>query len=380
MKLVRYIIILSVLIITGSCVSKFFPEINETQEMIVVEGLITDQPGVNTVKLTRTMPLNEENNPKPLRGCVVTITDDDGNIYGLTESGAGIYRTNPSEFQGVIGKKYQLKILTNDMSSPNNSYESVPMEMKPVPPIDSLYFEKVNLKVRDDLVPQKQGCQIYLDTHDPDGICKHYRWNYSETWEFHIPYSIPNNVCWISDNSSVIKIKTTASQSEDRISRYPLNFVSNETDRLNVKYSLKVDQYSMNEDEFDYWSRLQSVSEETGSLYDITPASIIGNVYCTDDPNELVLGYFSVSAVASKRIFIEDNFAGLPNLYMKCPTDTIYSTPIDSIPGLNQTLWILQIFDFSMPPYKVLTKIRGCADCTVRGTKTEPSFWRDDKK
>jgi hypothetical protein len=221
-----------------------------------------------------------------------------------------------------------------------------------------------------------QGCQVFLSTHDQSEICKYYRWDYKETWQFQLPYDVPNDICWISNNSSEINIKTTTSLSENRIEQFPITFISNKTDRLNKKYSLLVNQYSMNEDEYDYWSKLQSIFEETGSLYDITPSSIIGNIYCIDDPGEEVLGYFSVSAKTSKRIFIKDYFAGLPNLYIKCPTDTVFNN--DTIPGLNQTIWVIMTVDYAMPRYKVLTTIKTCADCTARGSKIKPVFWEDD--
>ena len=110
---------------------------------------------------------------------------------------------------------------------------------------------------------------------------------------------------------SEINIKNTSVLEQDKIERFPLNFISNQTDRLKVKYSMLVNQYSLNEDEYLYWEKLQNMSEQVGGLYDMIPSAIPSNVYCIDDPNEKVLGYFSVSASSSKRIFIKDHFAGI---------------------------------------------------------------------
>jgi hypothetical protein len=380
MRFATYIILSSILILAGSCVSKFIPEVSEASEMLVVEGLITDQPGIYKVKLSKSVPLNQRNTVKPLKKCNVTISDDTGNTYNLIETTDGTYVTDSADFQGVVGRKYQLRIKVNDLTFSTGTYESVPMEMKPVPPIDRVYYKKVTLKMRGDGVPMEEGCQIYLDTHDPQGKCKFYRWTFSETWQINLPYPTENNICWKSENSNTIKIKTTSSVSEDRVSGYPLHFVSNTSDRLEAKYSILARQFSLSEDEFDYWSKLKSVSEETGSLYDIVPASISGNLYNTDDPYELVLGFFSVSAVSSKRIFIEEPFAGQINLYSGCVTDTSYVTNTDSIPGIDNNIWLLMRYDHSMPPYILLTRNRMCADCTTRGTNVEPDFWREDEK
>ena len=307
MKNIQQIILFSFLLLLNSCIVQFIPETDEDKELLVVEGLITDQPGANTVKLSKSLPLGRKNVAKPLKGCIVKISDDMGNAYSLKETVAGIYVTDPAKFQGIIGRWYTLHINTNT-SYNNLNYESFPMELKPVPKIDSIYYEKKIIREKDEISQAVEDCQVYLNTHDPANNCKFYRWEYSETWEFRLPYDVTSRVCWLSNNSDRINVKNTSVFEEDRINRYPLNFISNTTDRLRVKYSMLVNQYSLNEDEYLYWEKLQNIAEQVGGLYDITPAAIPSNVWCLEDPNEKVLGYFSVSARSSKRIFIKDYF------------------------------------------------------------------------
>jgi hypothetical protein len=316
-KSIRQIIVFSILFLLNSCIVQFIPETDEDKELVVVEGLITDQPAVNTIKLSKSLPLGRKNVAKPLKGCLVEITDNLGQIYRLKETVAGTYVTDPLKFQGVIGRQYSLHINTNTANN-NLNFESRLIEMKPVPPIDSLYYEKKTISELSEIGRIIEGCQIYLNTHDPENSCRFYRWEYSETWEFRLPYQVPNRICWLSSNSDKINIKSTSVLQQDRINRYPLTFISNNTDRLNVKYSILVNQYSLNEDEYLYWEKLQNISEQVGGLYDITPASIPSNIYCLEDPNEKVLGYFSVSATSSQRFFIKDYFFGLIDLYREC--------------------------------------------------------------
>jgi hypothetical protein len=288
---------------------------------------------------------------------------------------SGTYITDPDIFRGVVGRKYTLHINTNNSTANHYSYESLPMEMKAAPPIDSLYYEKVTLKEKDQHSGPWEGCQIFLDTQDPGGSCRYYRWDYTETWKFHLPYYVPNQTCWITNSSTDIIVKSTSALAIDRISRLPVKFISNESDRLSVRYSILVNQYSVGEDEYSYWDKLQNISQDVGSLYDITPATIPGNIFCVEDPSEQVLGYFSVSAKTSKRIYIDEYFRGLVNLYTECPSDTIYGNA--SIPNLNLSVWIIVDEPYEMPPYKVLTNRKVCADCTVRGTTVQPDFWVD---
>lgn len=375
-KQIQKILLFSFLLLINGCIVQFIPETNEDQDLLVVEGLITDQHDINTVKLSKSLPLGRKIAAKPLKGCIVTISDDLKNIFSLKETVAGTYVTDSAKFQGTIGRRYTLHISTN---AANNylHYESLPMEMKPVPPIDSLFYEKKIIKEKDAVSLADEGCQVYINTHDPSNYCKFYRWEYSETWEFRLPYSVPNRVCWISGNSDRINIKNTSVLEEDRVNRYPLNFISNTTDRLKVKYSMLVNQYSLNEDEYLYWEKIQNITEQVGGLYDIIPAAIPSNVWCIENPNEKVLGYFSVSARSSKRIFIKDSFSGLINLYYDCPSDTIFGR--GPIPSLNVSVWVIIDNLSSEPPNRVITFMRGCADCTVRGTIKEPVFWKEGK-
>ena len=371
------IVLMSLLVLSNSCITPFIPKTNEDKKILVVEGLVTDQPDTTIIKLSKSLPLGTSSISSPVQGCLVTISDDLGNTFVLTETIGGTYVTDPSEFQGRIGRIYTLHISTNSDNN-NLSYQSSPVEMKYVPPIDSLFYEKVTIQENNGTVSQ-EGCQVLLNTHDPGNQTKFYRWEYSETWEFMLPYTVPNQVCWLYNNSDIINIKNTSALDEARINRYALNFISNLTDRLRIKYSILVKQYSLNEEEYQYWEKLQNITEQVGSLYDLTPSSIPSNVYCLNDPNENVLGYFSVSASTSKRLFIKDHFAGIYTPYTNgvCIDDTIFgSGPIQS---LNTFVWVIVDQPFPPPGYKVTTRVRGCYDCTVRGTNVPPSFWNEDK-
>lgn len=368
------LVALFLLLITG-CITKFIPVTEEDKELLVVQGLITDQPETDTIKLSKSLPLGELSAARPVTGCNVTISDDIGNIYSLSENEPGTYITDPAVFRGIIGRVYTLHISTGSDNN-NFTYESYPVKMIPVPPIDSIYYEKKIIEPPSKYFQGADGCQIYLNTYDPSDSCKYYRWDFSETWVVRLPFPVANQICWITNNSNNINIKSTAALNEARIDRFPINYISNNTDRLKTKYSILVNQYSMTEDEYKYWEKIQNVAVQVGGLYDIIPASVSSNINCIENPGETVLGFFSVSARTSKRIFIKDNFPGIINLYSNCIKDTI---PYIDPPGLGVSVWILDDEQFMIPPYKITTDIKGCADCTVRGTNIEPDFWVDDK-
>jgi hypothetical protein len=379
-KQTNHIIFFLFLILFNSCITEFTPKSEGEKEVLVVQGLVTDQPEHYTVKLSKSLPLGETSASTPVSGCSVEISDNTGNNFSLKETVAGTYITDSTIFQGVVGRTYTLHIGINNG---NNiiSYQSYPAEMKPVPAIDSVYYEKTVIEKPYENFKGSDGCKIYLDTHDSENNCKFYRWDYRETWEIWLPFDIQNKICWISNNSDSINIKNTAALNEPRINRHNVTYISNVTDRLKTKYSILVNQYSLNEDEYNYWQELQKLMVQVGGLSDVIPSSIPSNIWRPDNPNEKVLGYFSVSAKSSKRIFIKDSFAGIIDPYAHCVSDTLIGG-YNELPGLGTSVWIL--FDipgspFQTPEIVILTKTKGCADCTVRGTNIEPDFWEDNK-
>lgn len=369
LKLLFSCLYISFLLLTNSCILQFLPETTDDQDIMVVEAIVTDQPGQNRVKLSTSMPLGVRSQAKPLSGCRVTLSDDLGNNWELQEKDGGTYVTTP-EFRGIVGRLYSLHIKTNSARQ-NLSYQSRAIRMRPVPPIDSVYYESRALSYSNDGTPVSEGAEIFLNTHDPENNCKFFRWEYVETWEFILPYMVPNRRCWAAGNSEAINIKNTSSLAIDKIERLPLTFVTNETDRLREKYSILVNQYSLDEEEYTYWEKLQKTVEDVGTLYDIVPASIPSNIRCVEKPDENVLGFFSVSSVKSKRIFIKKYFRGLINLYSDCKNATISSNTI--IEHLNESVWIIGRAQDSL----ILTYHKSCADCTTRGTTVKPDFWDD---
>jgi hypothetical protein len=372
-----------------SCIVPYIPQPPENDELLVVEGLISDQHEANTIKLSKSFPIWTTQNPVHLTGCKVWITDDLGHLDNLKETTLGTYITDSSKFQGMTGRKYTLHIRTNPANG-NLNYESFPMELKSVPGIDSVYYEKKAYTSHPIFI---EGCQIYLDTHDPLNNNHFYRWTYSETWEIRLPFDVENKVCWGTEHSYGIFLENTSLLAEDRVIGYPLKKITNPVDRLGIKYSIMVKQYSLNEEEYIYWETLKTALEQAGGLYDIIPPIIPNNIFCVENPNEKTLGYFSVSAISSRRLFINDKFNGYDescnsNIKFGLPKfDWNYSSPTygkdTSIVGLDATVWVAEDHTNEIPPYRILVHTRWCSDCTKKGIfgdyrNIKPSFWDED--
>jgi len=363
-------------LLTVSCLREYVPDISDLDEVIVVEGLITDQPESNTIIISKSKSLWNNTLPDRLTGCTVTLSDNEGNTFDMKEQTMpGVYQTDPAIFRGVPGREYILHIQTSEEDEKLN-FESIPMKMLPVPEIDNIYYEKtINIEIPS----APEGCSIYLDTHDPTGTCKFFRWEYTETWEFRIPFEVAYRNCWRSISSEEILIKNGSLHNENSVTRFPVLLISEPEDRFSAKYSILVKQYSLNEDEYLFWERLNNTVNQTGGLYDQIPSNAFSNIYCVERPDIKVLGYFSVSSVSSKRLFINEHFKYLETRYMKCLNDTVATNMPDTLPGLNSSLWVVKDYSDNIPPFVIYTYDMGCADCRTRGSAIKPSFWDEIK-
>jgi len=109
MKLVFYILGLSISFL--SCQKVVNLKLNTSSSQIVIVGKISDQIGVDTVTITKSVNFSDPNVFPQVSGANVYITDNDGNKDTLQELVAGKYITKPS-FKGVDGRTYTLTVIS----------------------------------------------------------------------------------------------------------------------------------------------------------------------------------------------------------------------------------------------------------------------------
>jgi hypothetical protein len=83
-------------------------DFSEFGSQIVIEAIITDQPGPYSVNISRTASHNNTERFPLVSGAEVIISDDTGQSELLQEEKAGLYRTR--NFQGVPGRTYTLVV------------------------------------------------------------------------------------------------------------------------------------------------------------------------------------------------------------------------------------------------------------------------------
>jgi hypothetical protein len=69
-------------------------------------------------------------------------------------------------------------------------------------------------------------------------------------------------------------------------------------------WKFKLSQYSLTKKAYDFWNLVHEQTQ-SGDNYSNSSVPLIGNVYNVDNPDDYALGYFQVSALATKEIYID---------------------------------------------------------------------------
>ncbi|MBC8320082.1 MAG: DUF4249 domain-containing protein [Bacteroidetes bacterium] len=380
MKQIKNIIaILFLLFSITSCVEKYWPDITKYENILVVDGMLTNGDEPVVVKLSVSSAINNLE-LTPVSGGELYITDEDQIKTYLIEMEPGTYQVHDSFFRGNVGNSYQLHILL-----PNGrNYISDICRLTSPSPIDSLYGLLESPEYISDK-KEKHGYQFYIDNHSNTADTCYYLWKLSHTYEYKstfdidyiwdgaiIPYPDPDSLrtCWRTTNVNEIFTYSTEYLDPPVIINFPLNFISTKTKMLSIKYSLLVKQLSISEDAFNFWDALRQQDIEQGNLYSQQPIQIVGNIHNVNNANEPVLGYFTIAGVTEKRIFVRR--PGLRFYYDICEPDF---EALAYINFSNPEFW---------PIYLTIIPDRGlagaaqevCFDCRLEGGNIiPPDFW-----
>jgi len=306
------------LVTAASCIDPYILNLKNYKSLLVVEGLITNENSSYKIKLCRTTS-QVDSAPEMITDANAYIIDGDSIKMHLQNIGEGYYKTDSTLFKGVVGQTYTLQILTSD----GKEYRSEECTMLPVAGIDRIYYEKGE-EISGNQGESFTGLEILLNSGDAPGMDQYLRWTFEEVWKIILPspqqnlytvvndttFSFPgvaevNAVCWKKYQSDEIITNSVLSGEANSQAGQQIQFIAPvKSDRLTQEYSILVKQYSVSKEEYDFWNNLKKVGEAGGDIFDSQPYTVISNIHNVNDANEKVLGFFEVSAVSQKRIYL----------------------------------------------------------------------------
>jgi len=359
------------MVVAGGCLESYQPPLSEDVSYLVVDGFVNASRSSANVRLSRTIGLS---NGKPIPdelGATLLIESDGGDVFTLKEGTNGNYSSD--QVITKEGNKYRLRITTNG----GKKYASKFMALKSPSILDNVTWKA-----------QPEGVRVYVSGHDETNQTHYYKWTFTETWRYSANYTsyfkmeggepIPRIGdyilnCWKTAQENQILIASTLSLASDVVSDFQIALLPAGTQKLSHSYSILVEQRALDEEEYNYWLLLKKTTENLGGLFDPLPAQVTGNIFDEDNPEEPVLGYFSVGTVVEKRMFIV--IEELPD-YLKFYTPLITGCVIIDLPVQNiaNTIGNKVLLDRSTSGYFVTTP--DCGDCRTQGGVTaKPDFW-----
>lgn len=281
------------------CVDQINFDQSVENPQLVVDGLISLGSGPHEVSLSQLGDFGAE--PiQPTSHAEVTIIENGADSYQLSEISRGVYQLAAGILETEVGVGYKVMIQLED----GRRYQSEE-EIMPVPTIlDSVYYELV---FKDQFTSAGQTVSDYFLDVFIDGIVSDgeegpfIRWTVEESYNFtELPGLTPLDprfTCYLSratDPQNILLFDASSSFSpvirRKQVAETFIDWTFQE------RHYFRVFQQSLTASAFEYWERIDQVSNQVGSVFDPPPAGLIGNISNVDDPNELVLGY--VQAVA----------------------------------------------------------------------------------
>lgn len=373
----------------ATCKKPFTPALSQSDKRyLVIEGVINGNDST-FIRLSRTKKVDTSRTILAETNAQVTIENNASATFPLTEIHAGTYVTGSLNLDA--SHQYRLRVKTSD----GKEYLSDFVPLKNAPPIDSVGF-----------IAQSTGVKIYVNAHDDTKSTRYYRWDFAETWQFHTEYpsgyysngdsikarTVDQQVytCFGTDNSTSVLIASTTKLNKDIVSQAPITFVPASSEKVETKYTILVKQYALTNDAYEFWDTLQKNTERLGSIFDVLPSETQSNYRCISNPGELVVGYLSAGNISEKRVFI--TASQLPHYVTEypygCQLDTAWLNPprtgsylesilipLSSRYGIVNALYLQPPNPFGLPTsYNFSTK--ECVDCTLRGKRNPPSYWK----
>ncbi len=372
----RLLLIALVSMLAYSCVKEIEPDIEiYDTEKYVVSGIFTDEVGPQEVVVSLSSGISS---PKRIfvEHCNVKVIRSDNSELVYFEQGPGVYVANVDIAFIDKSQSYKVQVKTPQGAIIESSFEG----FSSCAEVGDVYW-----RTQGEEGSSIIGYQFYTDMHASESDSKYYLYKIIETFEHHSPYPLEywwnghmNRVeppdfskmyCWITRDIYDIFPLSTKDFSENIYNEYQLNYTNNISQRLQHLYSLLIKQYSISELAYDYWAQMRLNLHQSGGMYNTQPVQVKGNLSYTTISDKEVLGYFGVSEVKEKRIFVPPSpFTIIDN---SCNI-RILRFGYREINWREYPAYIYS--ELGIPQAKVMDK--PCVDCTkMGGVIQKPVFW-----
>ena len=369
--------ILFVSILLSSCIYDYNPKdeslLGLDKPLLVIDGdiLIGD---ITHIRLSFTTKLLEDYPIEMPSGTAVWVENEAGEIYSgdLVDGRADYFDIDTRDLEA--DKMYRLVVSVPGRGEYFSEYKPVMVS----PPIDDITWS---------ISRDGTYANVEVTTHNTETEKLYCKWNYTENWESpaviepsaeYIPYKGNNGLryltpdetlersqCWSEAVSTDVCIANTEKLSENLISKSVLRRIANTDTRAMALYAITVTQKALDQEAYRYWDALKRNTGNIGGIFSEQPTELMGNIVSATNPDEVVVGYISVTTATHMRKFIDWEDV---DLYKPGCSSVQFEGQWDE---KYQQGYRVYAIDEDAPWWSY----HRCVDCRVYSNSTRPDFW-----
>ncbi|MEQ8904738.1 DUF4249 domain-containing protein [Ekhidna sp.] len=273
MKRLLYIL----LFIFFACEEVVIVELPASQNLVVVQGWVTDSLGSQPIRITRSNSFASDSSVDIIEHAEVFVVSKEGDTIHYSYEANGFYHSN-TPFRGINGVEYRV-LITIDTMEIKSEWDKMPENV----PIENLQFDF--FEENDPNNPSQQITIFYpkITSRDPGDVMNFYRWVFYKNGEV---FNDPDPIVIQNDrlfNGNLI----------------PNNFQNFGYDSGN---EMTVQLVSISENTHNYLKILRSQITTLGTSSGTTPAIVNGNLFFTNNMDQQVLGFFGAVSESTETI------------------------------------------------------------------------------
>lgn len=304
------------------CLSQIEIDADLRSNQLVISGQVSTLLDQTFVQVGRTAGTSRL--PVPVSGATVILYGENNAYPPWIESTSRPGEYRPQNFLGAPGATYNIQIILPEGSI----YESVPETVPSTLGTDEVYytFEENEFVDAEGTVSTLPYFNLYNNAALPDQAegLTYLRWTVEECYvirptDFPDPFSEVPPPCYILQAADPQRVVLLNGAEVKGTHTGELLLASRPVDRsFHDRHYFTTYQTSMTEEAHEYWRKIDIIANQTGSIFDTPPGAVNGNVFSTNNEDEIVFGYFQVVNQSYTRFFVVPSDVTVPMTFGSC--------------------------------------------------------------
>lgn len=299
-----------------SCSEVYYPNLDEGEKILVVNGIISNKQKSHYFNLSWARSFNSSDPFETISNAIVYITDNCDEEFYLTSIGDGIYCTDSLLFKPEVGNTYTLHIVLDN----GDLYQSDPQVLLPIQTFDNIFgvVEHKDFLVdiqNSTLVQSYEGINTYLNFSFSEKIIPRYRFSVDLLIEYaydvNSGMSQNTNFCWlmVNPNRNINLLGSKYDSESPNKIKHSICFLpkAKEFWRLEHDYSIfiiRLNYFRLNEDTYSFYKNAYDQLEANNSIFDPIAVQLKGNIKCINNSKKIALGFFEASSNSDSTFII----------------------------------------------------------------------------